>query len=122
MSARAHPIGSVLVLEDASFGSGHNRRVQRGSAILHGERTRWRNADAAGRRVSRMCALHHSLTVCHVQRYVVLYASTKVIIGRTARFAARGVLRSRGVRWRWCRRGVHPHDARVHSEASTVVG
>ena len=30
------PIGSVLVSEGQIIGRGHNRRVQRGSAILHG--------------------------------------------------------------------------------------
>ena len=31
------PIGSVLVHGDRILGRGHNRRIQRGSAILHGE-------------------------------------------------------------------------------------
>ena len=38
------PIGSVLVHRGAILGRGHNRRVQRGSAILHGEMDALENA------------------------------------------------------------------------------
>ncbi|MDQ3949207.1 MAG: nucleoside deaminase, partial [Gemmatimonadota bacterium] len=31
------PIGAVLVHDGRIIGGGHNRRVQRGSAVLHGE-------------------------------------------------------------------------------------
>ena len=38
------PIGSVLVHQGKVIGRGHNRRVQRGSAILHGEMDALENA------------------------------------------------------------------------------
>lgn len=38
------PIGSVLVIDGTIVGRGHNRRVQEGSAILHGEMDAIENA------------------------------------------------------------------------------
>ncbi|ERI52989.1 hypothetical protein N878_16895 [Pseudomonas sp. EGD-AK9] len=59
------PIGSVIVHGGRIIGRGHNRRVQQGSAICHGEMDALENA---GPHLPRGGALHHPVALRHVQR------------------------------------------------------
>ena len=54
------PIGSVLVHQERVIGRGHNRRVQRGSAILHGEMDALENAGRQPARASSIAARRKS--------------------------------------------------------------
>ena len=58
------PIGSILVHGDKIIGRGHNRRVQRGSAILHGEMDALENAGRRPASVYRECILYTTLSPC----------------------------------------------------------
>ena len=63
------PIGSVVVHRDMIIGRGHNRRVQRGNAILHGEMDALENAGAtACLRLSRVRSFHDTFAVLNVLR------------------------------------------------------
>ena len=58
------PIGSVVVHRNMIIGRGHNRRVQRGSAILHGEMDALENAGRRPASVYRECVLFTTLSPC----------------------------------------------------------
>src|ERR1700712_3305837 len=58
------PIGSVLVLDGKIIGRGHNRRVQRGSAILHAEMDALENAGRLSAREYRRAILYSTLSPC----------------------------------------------------------
>ncbi len=58
------PIGSVIVHGGKILGRGHNRRVQRGSAILHGEMDALENAGRRGASVYRESVLYTTLSPC----------------------------------------------------------
>ena len=93
------PIGSVLVHHGRVIGRGHNRRVQRGSAILHGEMDALENAERQTASVYRECVLYTTLSpraMC--SGAVVLYGIPKVVIGENRTFLGEEEwLRSRGV-------------------------
>jgi len=58
------PIGSVIVYENRIIGRGHNRRVQQGSVILHGEMDAFENAGRQPATVYRNCTLYTTLSPC----------------------------------------------------------
>ena len=58
------PIGSVLVIDGQIVGRGHNRRVQRGSAILHAEMDCLENAGRLTARDYRRAVLYSTLSPC----------------------------------------------------------
>ncbi len=58
------PIGSVLVHQGRILGRGHNRRVQRGSAVLHGEMDALENAGRQSARVYHGCTIYTTLSPC----------------------------------------------------------
>ena len=58
------PIGSVLVTDGRILGRGHNRRVQKGSAILHGEMDAIENAGRQSAEVYRNSVLYTTLSPC----------------------------------------------------------
>src|SRR5262249_25651592 len=58
------PIGSVLVHTGRIVGRGHNRRVQQGSAVLHGEMDALENAGRLPGRVYRACTIYTTLSPC----------------------------------------------------------
>lgn len=93
------PIGSVLVHHGRVIGRGHNRRVQRGSAILHGEMDALENAGRQTASVYRECVLYTTLSPCAMcSGAVVLYGIPKVVIGENRTFLGEEEwLRSRGV-------------------------
>ena len=93
------PIGSVLVHGGTIIGRGHNRRVQRGSAILHGEMDALENAGRQPASVYRECVLYTTLSPCSMcSGAILLYGIPRVIIGENQTFMGEEeLLRSRGV-------------------------
>ncbi len=93
------PIGSVIVHRGKIIGRGHNRRVQNGSAILHGEMDAFENAGRQPASVYRECVLYTTLSPCPMcSGTILLYGIPKVIIGENKTFMGEEAhLRSRGV-------------------------
>ena len=93
------PIGSVLVHGSRIIGRGHNRRVQRGSAVLHGEMDALENAGRQPPAVYRTSVLSTTLSPCAMcSGAVLLYGIPKVIIGENQTFVGEeALLRTRGV-------------------------
>jgi cytosine/creatinine deaminase len=93
------PIGAALVADGQVLGAGHNRRVQRGSPILHGETDA---LDAAGRQpaaVYRRATMYTTLSPCDMcTGAILLYGIPRVVIGENRTFVgAEDLLRERGV-------------------------
>ena len=93
------PIGSVLVIDDKIVGRGHNRRVQKGSAILHAEMDCLENAGRLKASDYRKAVLYSTLSPCDMcSGTVLLYKIPKVVIGENKTFQGpEDYLRSRGV-------------------------
>src|SRR5262245_15375950 len=93
------PIGSVLVHEGRILGRGHNRRVQRGSAILHGEMDALENAGRHPARVYRASVIYTTLSPCAMcTGAILLYGIPRVVVGENRTFMGEeALLRSRGV-------------------------
>ena len=93
------PIGSVLVHEGRIIGRGHNRRVQRGSVVLHGEMDALEQAGRQPAAVYRESVLYTTLSPCPMcSGAILLYGIPKVVIGENQTFAGEeDLLRSRGV-------------------------
>jgi cytosine deaminase len=93
------PIGSVLVHRGRILGRGHNRRVQRGSAILHGEMDALENAGRHPAAVYRESVLYTTLSPCAMcSGAILLYGIPRVVVGENRTFLGEEeLLRSRGV-------------------------
>ncbi|MBU3018749.1 nucleoside deaminase [Paraglaciecola agarilytica] len=93
------PIGSVLVYQDEIIGRGHNRRVQSGSPILHGEMDALENAGRQPASVYRASTLYTTLSPCSMcSGTILLYGIPKVVIGENKTFQGEeSLLKSRGV-------------------------
>ncbi|MBI5656288.1 MAG: nucleoside deaminase [Geobacter sp.] len=93
------PIGSVIVHEGTIIGRGHNRRVQKGSAILHGEMDALENAGRQPAAVYRRSVLYTTLSPCAMcSGAILLYGIPRVVIGENRTFLGEEeLLRSRGV-------------------------
>jgi cytosine/creatinine deaminase len=93
------PIGSILVHEGKIVGRGHNRRVQRGSSILHGEMDALEQAGRLPARVYRQSVIYTTLSPCAMcSGAILLYGIPKVVIGENITFMGEEeLLRSRGV-------------------------
>jgi len=93
------PIGSVLVHQGRIIGRGHNRRVQKGSAILHGEMDALENAGRHPAQVYRESTIYTTLSPCSMcSGAIILYGIPRVVIGENASFMGdEDLLRSRGV-------------------------
>jgi len=93
------PIGSVLVYGDEVIGRGHNRRVQQGSAVLHGEMDALENAGRLPGDVYRACTLYTTLSPCAMcSGAILLYGIPTVVVGENRTFMGEeSLLRSRGV-------------------------
>jgi cytosine deaminase len=93
------PIGSVLVVDGKIVGRGHNRRVQKGSAILHAEMDCFENAGRLRPTEYRRATLYTTLSPCDMcSGTVLLYKIPKVVIGENKTFRGpEDYLRSRGV-------------------------
>src|SRR5437867_6200277 len=93
------PIGSVLVHHDQIIGRGHNRRVQRGSVVLHGEMDALENPGRRPAAVYREATLYTTLSPCAMcSGAILLYGIPRVVIGENRTFTGEEeLLRSRGV-------------------------
>lgn len=93
------PIGSVIVHNGRIIGRGYNRRVQQGSATLHGEMDALENAGRLSAEVYRESVLYTTLSPCSMcSGAVLLYGIPKVVIGENRTFLGEeDLLRSRGV-------------------------
>lgn len=93
------PIGSVLVIENKIAGRGHNRRVQRGSAILHAEMDCIENAGRLTARDYQRSVLYSTLSPCDMcSGAALLYRIRRIVIGENRTFQGpEDYLRSRGV-------------------------
>jgi creatinine deaminase len=93
------PIGSVLVHQGRIIGRGHNRRVQRGSAILHGEMDALENGGRLPAAVYTRSSLYTTLSPCAMcSGAILLYRIPRVIVGENLTFLGEEeLLRSRGV-------------------------
>ena len=93
------PIGSVIVHRGRILGRGHNRRVQRGSAVLHGEMDALENAGRQPANVYRESVLYTTLSPCAMcSGAILLYGIQTVVIGENRTFLGEeALLRSRGV-------------------------
>jgi len=94
------PIGSVLVHDGRIIGRGHNRRVQKGSAILHGEMDALENAGRQPAWVYQESTLYTTLSPCAMcSGAILLYGIKHVVIGENTTFMGEEqLLGSRGVR------------------------
>ena len=93
------PIGAVLVSENKIIGRGHNRRVQKGSAVLHGEMDALENAGRQAASVYRGATLYTTLSPCAMcSGAILLYGIPRVIIGENKTFEGEeALLKGRGV-------------------------
>jgi cytosine deaminase len=93
------PIGSVLVHAGRILGRGHNRRVQRGSAILHGEMDAIENAGRQPAAAYRESVLYTTLSPCPMcTGAILLYRIPTVVVGENRTFVGEeDLLRSRGI-------------------------
>jgi cytosine/creatinine deaminase len=93
------PIGSVLVHNGKILGRGHNRRVQKGSCVLHGEMDALENAGRQPAKVYRECTIYTTLSPCSMcSGAILLYGIPRVVIGEHDTFMGEEkLLASRGV-------------------------
>ncbi|MBS0206834.1 MAG: nucleoside deaminase [Planctomycetes bacterium] len=93
------PIGSVLVLDGTVIGRGHNRRVQRQSAILHAEMDCLENAGRLRASEYQRAILYSTLSPCDMcSGTSLLYKIPRIVIGENRTFRGpEEYLRSRGV-------------------------
>ena len=93
------PIGSVIVHKGEVFGRGHNRRVQNGSVVLHGEMDAFENGGRQPAEVYQNSVLYTTLSPCPMcTGAILLYGIPKVVIGENETFMGEEeLLRQRGV-------------------------
>lgn len=93
------PIGSVLVYKGEIIGRGHNRRVQNGSVVLHGEMDALENAGRLPAKVYAECTLYTTLSPCPMcSGTMLLYGIPNVVIAENKTFMGEeDLLKSRGV-------------------------
>jgi cytosine/creatinine deaminase len=93
------PIGAVLVHGGRIVGRGHNRRVQQGSAVLHGEMDALERAGRLPASVYRDAIMYTTLSPCSMcTGAILLYGIPRVVVGENQTFMGEEAwLRSRGV-------------------------
>ena len=94
------PIGAVLVHRGTIVGRGHNRRVQQGSVVLHGEMDALERAGRLSATVYRECIMYTTLSPCAMcSGAMLLYGIQHVVVGENRTFMGEeDLLRARGVR------------------------
>jgi len=93
------PIGSVLVYDGKIIGKGHNKRIQKGSVVLHGEMDALENAGRLAASIYKKCILYTTLSPCSMcSGTVLLYGIPKVVIGENNTFlGSESLLQENGV-------------------------
>jgi cytosine deaminase len=94
------PIGAVLVHRGVIIGRGHNRRVQQGSAVLHGEMDALERAGRQPASVYRESVMYTTLSPCAMcSGAILLYGIPHLVVGENQTFMGdEDLLRARGVR------------------------
>ncbi|MYD11960.1 MAG: nucleoside deaminase [Chloroflexi bacterium] len=94
------PIGSVLVIDSAIVGRGHNRRVQSGSPVLHAEMDCLENAGRLSARDYQRATLYTTLSPCDMcSGAILLYKIPRIVIGESRSFQGpEAYLEARGVK------------------------
>ncbi len=81
------PIGAVLVKGGKIIGRGHNRRVQKKSAILHAEMDCLENAGRLKAKDYKKCVIYSTLSPCSMcTGAILLYKIPTVVIGENKTF------------------------------------
>jgi len=93
------PVGAALVADGRLLAAGHNRRVQQGSAIRHGETDALENAGRLHASVYARATMYTTLSPCDMcTGAILLYKIPRVIVGENRTFMGNeSLLRSRGV-------------------------
>ena len=93
------PIGSVLVIDGKIVGRGHNRRVQKGSAVLHAEMDCLENAGRLTAPDYSKATLYSTLSPCDMcSGAILLYKIPRVVVGENRTFRGpEQYLRDRGI-------------------------
>ena len=93
------PIGSVIIYNGQILGRGHNRRIQKGSVVLHGEMDALENAGRQPASVYKNCTLYTTLSPCPMcAGAILLYGIPKVVIGENKTFlGSEHLLKENGV-------------------------
>ena len=93
------PIGSVLVHNNKILGKGHNKRIQKGSVVLHGEMDALENAGRQKASIYKESILYTTLSPCPMcSGTIILYGIPKVVIGENKTFLGEEkLLRSKGI-------------------------
>lgn len=93
------PIGSVLVHDGKIIGRGHNRRIQKGSTVLHGEMDALENAGRLSASIYRECTLYTTLSPCPMcTGAILLYRIPRIVVGENETFlGSEQLLRENGV-------------------------
>jgi len=93
------PIGSVLVIDEQIAGQGHNRRVQRGSSVLHAEMDCLENAGRLTAAQYSRATIYSTLSPCDMcSGAILLYKISRVVVGENRTFQGpEEYVRSRGV-------------------------
>lgn len=93
------PIGSVLVIDGEIVGRGHNRRVQKGSAVLHAEMDALENAGRLKAIDYQRATLYSTLSPCDMcSGAALLYKIPRIIVGENRTFRGpEDYVRGRGV-------------------------
>lgn len=93
------PIGSALVIDGKIVGRGHNRRVQKGSAVLHAEMDCLENAGRLTAKDYARATLYSTLSPCDMcTGAILLYKVPRVVVGENRTFKGpEDYSRSRGV-------------------------
>ena len=93
------PIGSVIVHNGKIIGRGHNKRIQKGSVVLHGEMDAFENAGRQPGSVYKECTIYTTLSPCPMcAGAILLYGIPKVVIGENKTFlGAEALLLQNGV-------------------------
>jgi cytosine deaminase len=93
------PIGSILVVDGEVVGRGHNRRIQRGSPVLHAEMDALENAGRLSASKYKRATLYSTLSPCDMcSGAVLLYGIPVVVVGENQTFQGpEDYVRDRGV-------------------------
>ena len=93
------PIGSVIVHDNKILGKGHNKRIQEGSVVLHGEMDALENAGRQKAAVYKESVLYTTLSPCPMcSGTIILYGIPKVVVGENRTFLGEeDLLRSKGI-------------------------
>ena len=93
------PIGAIIVYSGKIIGRGHNKRVQKGSAILHAEMDALENAKRQPASVYKECVLYTTLSPCPMcSGAIILYGIKRVVIGENKTFMGEEeYLKSKGI-------------------------